>query len=189
MPRNYRLVLCELFHPEIHGFCHNDSSEDINGHYMTIHSVKYDNELWSDHGESYDGDGEHGDGDDGDDDEYSIFTDILDLYKAKYHLYTSHNTMNPHPIIRNYNMIISKSNYIKPEIAKIEILPGNESICIIKTFWLRIVQRMWKKTFAERKRILEKRILPQSLYVRQLTGKWPRDCSILPGINGMMTIV
>ena len=52
--------------------------------------------------------------------------------------------MNYHPFIRNYKNIISNTNYIKPEIAEIFYLSGDECISILKTFWIRIFVRNCK---------------------------------------------
>ena len=60
------------------------------------------------------------------------------------------------------------------EIVQIaELSPGQEQVAYLKTFWLRIVQRCWKKVFKERKELLRKRSGLKALQERQRTGKWP----------------
>ena len=54
-----------------------------------------------------------------------------------------------------------------------ELTPGLEEVAYIKTFWLRIVQRKWKKIFQERKELIKKRSQFKALKERQLTGCWP----------------
>jgi hypothetical protein len=46
--------------------------------------------------------------------------------------------------IRNFAKIICNKNYIKPEIAECIILPTGETIAILKTFWIRIIQKVYK---------------------------------------------
>jgi hypothetical protein len=91
----------------------------------------------------------------------------------------------PHPIIRNYVQIVNNRNYIKPEIGKCIYLNTNESVVILKTFWLRLIQRTWKTIFKKRQLIFRKRCSIQSLRYRELHGRWPEDC-IYPSIYGML---
>jgi len=55
---------------------------------------------------------------------------------------------------------------------------------VIKTFWLKIIQRSWKRTFAERVQILNKRKSPESIQYRNLNGKWKHNK--LPSIRGLL---
>jgi len=60
------------------------------------------------------------------------------------------------------------------EIVQIaELSPGQEQVAYLKTFWLRIVQRCWKKVFKARKELIRKRSGVKALQERQRTGKWP----------------
>ena len=92
----------------------------------------------------------------------------------------------PHKIIRNYSNIISKPSYIKPEIAHCLLLPGGEQVCILKTCWIRLIQRTWKKIYKIRKEIILKRSNVNSLLYRQVNGKWPNNCKYLPPYKGML---
>ena len=78
-----------------------------------------------------------------------------------------------HPTIRNYYNIVNKSNYIKVNIIEIETLPTQEVVCIIKTFWIKIIQRKWKKVYKERKLLLQKMKNPLTLMKRECSGKFP----------------
>ena len=70
-----------------------------------------------------------------------------------------------HPIIRNWENIIPSY--------KIEIVEKNEigeyTICVPKTFWLKIIQRKWKKYH---QKMMKKRKNPRNLMKRQIYGKW-----------------
>ena len=55
---------------------------------------------------------------------------------------------------------------------------------VIKTFWLKIIQRAWKRIFEERVQILNKRKSPASIQYRNLNGKWKH--SKLPSIRGLL---
>ena len=62
-----------------------------------------------------------------------------------------------HPWIRNYKKLILRDDYIRPEIAQCILLKGDEKVAILKTVWLRIIQRAWKKIFQERCRVRSQR--------------------------------
>jgi len=57
---------------------------------------------------------------------------------------------------------------------------------IIKTFWLRIVQRTWKRIYRERQEIWKKRRNITALRQREITGKFPIGLRVLPSILGLM---
>jgi hypothetical protein len=91
-----------------------------------------------------------------------------------------------HSIYRNYRNIILNPNYLKPEIAECIDLDTQERIAIIKTIWIKLIQRTWKNIFKKRKEIILKRCNPFSLRYREIYGKWPKDCSNYPTLKGMM---
>lgn len=91
-----------------------------------------------------------------------------------------------HDLIRNYKNIITSSNYLNIEIGEIHYLRGDECVCIFKTFWLKIIQRAWKKVYKIRQQIIKKRHRPDSIMYRQVTGKWPDVYQYMPSIRGLL---
>ena len=181
VPKNYKLGLCHIFNPELHGI-NEDSDLNIIGHYLVIHS-------------------EEDDIDDGVTDTDSIFTtstidndedecvkieDIMDFYQRMYREIKHANEYIYHPIINNYKNIISNRNYIQLEIFQKIYLKGDECVAILKTFWIRIIQKTWKKIYQQRKNIMNKRKNIKSILYRELNIKWPPNCSYLPSIYGML---
>lgn len=73
------------------------------------------------------------------------------------------------------------------EIAQCIDLPSGYRISIIKTFWLKIIQRAWKKIHAIRKSVIHSRMQIQSLLYKQINGKWPPHCAYLPGLIRLLT--
>jgi hypothetical protein len=71
-------------------------------------------------------------------------------------------------------------------ILQLDIKPDGEYCAIIKTFWLRIVQRAWKKQFAKRQSIIRSRghIAAQRHF--ELTGTYPKDIRTIPGLRGLL---
>jgi hypothetical protein len=158
--KKHYLMLCELEFPLIHGECDNI----IGTHYLVYDIFK------------------------------SLTMPIIEtaiFLNNKYNRLSRHRGFfgsHPykHPIIRNYRSIISRKNYIKPEIGEYIILPTQEAVAILKTFWLRIVQRKWKKVFLEQQDIIKMRSYPSSLYYREIYGKWPESCAYFPQLKGML---
>jgi hypothetical protein len=88
-----------------------------------------------------------------------------------------------HPQIRNYKQILQK---IKPEIAECYYSVNGECFCKLKTFWIKIIQRKWKKIMTERKHIFNQRCSVPSLRYRELYGKWPESLLEMPTIHGIL---
>ena len=81
--------------------------------------------------------------------------------------------------LNNYNQ-----KNIRLEIVQMEQLtPGGEYVAYFKTFWLRIVQRRWKKVFKARKELLSKRSGIKALQEKQRTGQWPLSLRSYPVFN------
>lgn len=72
------------------------------------------------------------------------------------------------------------------EIAKCIYLESNHCVAIIKTFWLKLIQRKWKNICKDRKLIISKRRLYSSINYREIKGNWSADCEIYPTLKGML---
>ena len=175
----YNLVLCELFNRNIHGLSSN-KIEDIDGHYLIIN--KFDGAtrelLITEDDDEYDDESDASSDASSDDSIYS--------YSILHNEHYNNINFKPHIILTNYFNIISSPTYIKPEIAECIVLPSQHNIAIIKTIWIKLIQRRWKRLYAKRRQIIQKRCNVAALYNRELTGHWPQDCDYLPTIYGML---
>jgi hypothetical protein len=182
----FNLVLCEIHYIPIHGKT-SSSCPTIEGHYILIDKFDGITGIMLDDLEEYaeyDTD-EEIDDDDDDSNRVRNISDLQTLYSNYYAILLTRHF--PHKTIRNYHNIISQPNYIKPEVAECFELPTGEHIVIIKTIWIKIIQRKWKKIYASRQHIIKCRSCPSSLSTRQLTGKWPSHCISMPGLKGMLS--
>jgi len=59
------------------------------------------------------------------------------------------------------------------DILKLIIQPDGSYSVVIKTFWLRVFQRRWKRLFREHQELIMKRKSIQYLKIREITGKFP----------------
>jgi hypothetical protein len=182
MLSKYRIVLSEIYNQYIHG----DGEPMINSHYLIIGKFNpYYESYYSDDDSGYNDDDEDEEDDEDDyDRDYVPIEEIMTLHNDKYRSQFIRNTVRyKHPFIRNYRQIVLRPRYIQPEIAECIILPTGESVAILKTFWIRIIQRAWKRVLLERAATMKKRSTPGELYYRQTRGKW--SC-VMPGLCGML---
>ena len=190
MSNKNNLIVCELHNPIIHGKTEY-SDLIIENHYLVYD--KFDGKTGIslsciDDGEEYDTDEEYDSEYDSDyDNRICKIDDTIKFLRNNYKNFVRKlNYYEKHPTIRNYHNIISKKDYIRKEIGQCIVLPTQETIAILKTFWIRIIQRKWKKVFKEREIILKKRSLPSSIYKRQISQNWFLEELRLPGLRGML---
>ena len=76
----------------------------------------------------------------------------------------------------------------KTHIMKMNILPNGTYSVILKTHWLRIIQRHWKKTYKQLRDVLRKRgsLLCQQYF--STNGKYPNGLQYLPLCRGMLSM-
>jgi hypothetical protein len=155
------LVLCEIYCVHIHG----DASASLNTQYLVTYRFNSNNYAitFMDDYDEYDTDIDTDCSSDSDSDSNSDNNIILGskLIKSipkleelltieKAHYTEVLKSAIEHPYIRNYKSIISRPNYIKPEIAQCYELPTLERVAILKTIWIRIIQRKWKNLMKQK---------------------------------------
>jgi len=74
------------------------------------------------------------------------------------------------------------------EILKLEFARNGACTCVIKTFWIRLVQRRWRNILKLREKIWRKRCQFSSLRTFEITGKFPEGLRVMPGLVGMFNI-
>lgn len=155
----FNIALCELYNEIIHG---KPINYDLNNHYLLIYRFKQLN--------------------------IDFINSEIDNYSLDLHRWLQipldQSNQLIHPTIRNYRNIVFK---IKPEIVECIYLNTNECVSIIKTIWIKLIQRTWKKIYKDRQSILKKRCNIFSLKYREINGKWPKVCKTMPTISGMLS--
>ena len=142
----FKLAMCSLFHPKKHGFDEN-SSKDINEHYLCMEKIS----------------------------PYLLYTrgrgQLLCLWNSRWRDWNGQWALRigKHPTIRNYDTICQRKGSHQLEIVRIirKPPPGNEDICILQTFWLKIFQNVCRKRLERRKHLM--RI--KNLHNREIWGK------------------
>lgn len=95
----------------------------------------------------------------------------------------------PYKHILKYLFYYSIITVQKPivDIIKIHMDEDECLISIRKTFWLCLIQRHWKKLFAEKKGIIHGRMTIRSILYFQINGKYPKELRELPHIHGLLS--
>jgi len=170
----YNLALCEIHYTPIHGKT-NASCPIIERHFLLIATFKPHLYIMESESESEsESDERH---------EIRFMKSIIQLYRRQYEYMTRRPVLlhdNPHTTIRNYESIISRKDYLKPEIVQCIVLVTSETIVIKKTFWLKLIQRSWKKIFKLRLKFL---MSLQFIMDYQININYSKT---IPGIRGML---
>ena len=141
----YDLAFCEIFNSKIHGK-NSSSSKNIDSHYLIFRTLHND-EFYT----------------------ITQFIPISDFICTIRNDYITNITNNySHPVIRNYNEILIKKHYISLEIIECVELEGREQVAIYKTFWLRIIQRKWKRYCESKKKRMAALLQPYGLFMREI---------------------
>jgi hypothetical protein len=90
-----------------------------------------------------------------------------------------------HNIYKNYMNII-KNNYIKPEIGECIYLNSGHCVTILKTFWIKIIQKTWKNILKKRENIIKKSSNINFLKNRETLCKRPTYLYNYPTLKGML---
>lgn len=131
----YNIAICQLYHKDIHGRT-QDSNEFIDKHYILEEVV------------------------DCDDFYNNSYREMLEEHiRVNAGIIMIRNNVTPYidEIITNTEMTQQNNiNKVSIEIVEPIDLPTGEYVACIKTFWLKIIQRKWKKVFEKRKEKLKK---------------------------------
>ena len=191
----YYIGICELYHELLHGFDEN-SSPQIKGHYLLmekfgnlhkyivndVYNFRYDDDD--------DGELENSNSSivDSDDEVENENPKLIDLYRHKYIILLRSQTFinSQHSIIRNYHNIVKSFYYIQPHIVECVYLPspGGECVAILKTFWLKIIQRTWKRVYKQRMHLLCSVPMMRLREIR--SGAIVYEKIHIPGLKGML---
>jgi hypothetical protein len=160
----FKLAVVELYSPYRHGF-HKGINTCVYGHHIINYSVdnkEFYNEL-----------------DDIENDlKYTNEMALEFLENVKYD--TRRNVVN-HPTIRNYEKIMKNPKQYELHIIEpIDVSTGDRDVdvysaAIIKTHWLRIIQRRWRNI---RKHRINNMKNIANIKHREINGNYPNNCNI-----------
>ena len=89
----------------------------------------------------------------------------LELWK------TAPRTDAPHPVLRNYRQVQDQMVGRLELVDMHELTPGGEAVAIVKTTWLKMVQRRWRQKLADRRAEALRHSHPHALAHRALFAK------------------
>ena len=141
----YQLAICELYHPYFHGNI-VDETEGVKNYiynsYLCAYTIE-DDEMYDEDLYPTDNSGPWGLR------QERIWPEVA------------------HPTIRNYRNIVRQYQL---DIVQPIYLSTGHMMCIPKTFWLKIIQRKYKKYYKELQKRIQRAKNPKVLLRRQVTG-------------------
>lgn len=158
----FNLVVASLHHPT-YGFDQAESTPEIREHFLCIHKSK--NTMPK---------------------ESKMVRQMSRMLHTKMRAMCDSNVDIWPQDVGARNIYAAMSSLAQPQIGETMILPGDEMVVILKTIWIRLLQRTWKNICARRKEIMRKRCDAQSIKEHERSGKWPVECQEMPGLRGMM---
>jgi hypothetical protein len=123
-----KLAICELHHPRLHGFDGARSTNGISGQFMALYTYPLDYRRVQDTIRRAS-------------DDSAILVDRFTFTDV----YADCGDQMGHPIVRNFLKVCRSPRVAGPQIVKVVRLAGGEDMAIIKTHWLRILQRRWRR--------------------------------------------
>ena len=166
----YELVVCEYFHRDFHGF-DDDSDPHIESQYLVHTRFPVPPSTSTDPWKNI----------------HAVCLQLGRLYRNLLQSQPS-TTITHHPVFRHYRHLADNPRTYSLQLAEVHHLRGGECVAVLKTFWLRLVQRSWKRVFAKRQEVLRRRGRPEELAWFQRVGKWSPECGTLPSVLGMMAV-
>ena len=152
----YELAYCELHNPQLHGGSYdNEEDEMMCGKYLYINKV---HPLFPSNNSNI----------------QRVYRNTNLINELRYMRRNNVITNVYHPTIRNYSNIICKRDYRNAQIVQRIRGPGTYSSAVIKTYYLRILQRKWKRIYAEKQRLIALRKNPRAIRFRELHGRWSK---------------
>ena len=109
--------------------------------------------------------------------EWILQTPIRAKTFFKYDIDIVHRYLTQYSVVRMRRPII--------HIMKLDISSSGSYNVILKTFWLRIVQRTWKRIYKERTNVIKHRCNPHVILGRYVTGTWGKY-AMFPALRGMI---
>jgi hypothetical protein len=101
-------------------------------------------------------------------------------------IFFKHSYDNINNYLYYYGLVRIPSHQV--QIMQVHILEDETCTVIIKTYWLRIIQRHWKQIYKQRNYVIQQRSLPQNQLYKEIHGKYPQTILKLPSLHGMLSI-
>lgn len=97
---------------------------------------------------------------------------------------------HPHMTILRYLCAYGLVRIKRPvlHVMTLHVLADGTYSMLLKTHWIRLVQRHWRNVYRSRRLLIRKRAHPQARKLHELTGKYPYPLDKMPSLAGMMSV-
>jgi len=73
------------------------------------------------------------------------------------------------------------------DIMRLHITPDEAYSVVLKTYWIRLIQRHWRKIVATRKEIIRRRCSLSYRRQYEVSGQYPEDAANMPSLHGLLS--
>ena len=98
--------------------------------------------------------------------------------------FTNYSLDNIQEYLHSYSIMLRRCSEV--EIMQLYIRKEVYYV-VVKTYWLRIIQRVWKRKYQQYVERQHKKTLPQNMRYREIHGKYPNELNYLPKIRGILS--
>lgn len=97
--------------------------------------------------------------------------------------------LNPYSTIVRYLYLYGLVRIHEPriDIMQLHISAQDVYSVVLKTHWIRLIQRHWRKISAIRRTVLLRRSSPAYRRHNETTGHYPDDACYMPGLHGLLS--
>jgi len=89
-----------------------------------------------------------------------------------------------------YNNIFNRNHKQNTDIMKVIVVEHHNNYqlytVILKTHWIRLIQRHWKKIYKQQYHIIRQRCKVNNMRYREIHGNYPVKINRLPGLKGLL---
>jgi hypothetical protein len=95
----------------------------------------------------------------------------------------NHSYENINNYLYSYGLVRIPNHEV--QLMQVHMLDDDTCMVVNKTYWLRIIQRRWKKTYAMRIQMARLRAMPENQIYNQIHGYYPNHIRIMPSFRDM----
>lgn len=91
--------------------------------------------------------------------------------------------------LTEYDTTTIRNEISRVELMKLYTIPNGECLVVVKTYWIRIIQRVWKKIYKENVRKNKVRRTTESLRYFEIHGRYVNSAKHVCGLSGMLSFL
>jgi hypothetical protein len=91
--------------------------------------------------------------------------------------------------LTEYDTTTIRNEISSVELMKLYTIPNGECVVVVKTYWIRIIQRVWKRIYKENAHKNKVRRTTESLRYFEIHGRYADAAKHVYGLSGMLSFL